>query len=223
MSCSNNFKQIGLAIHNYHSAYKQLPTQGSGTGIGLNSPNWWQRGNDASKMCLSAFVGLTPFMEQQSLWEKISNPMAETVTGAAPPGNTGLPGQWPAMGPSPATSRSTRVIFPGLPRSQRFVVRAIQELDHLHWDAQITPPAWATHQVLGRITTSVETLPRVAIGVTVLPTQSTEECSILVKSQSFAIRLTDCRTRSQWVRSKLISAIATSDLRFLGVDVVVTM
>ncbi|QDT10306.1 DUF1559 domain-containing protein [Planctomycetes bacterium K23_9] len=103
MSCSNNFKNIGLAIHNYHSAYKQMPIHGTGTGIGLNSPNWWQLGNDAGKETLSGLVGITPFIEQQGLWSSISNPMTETVSGNAPPANTGLtaPARWPAMGPSP--------------------------------------------------------------------------------------------------------------------------
>jgi prepilin-type processing-associated H-X9-DG protein len=103
MSCSNNFKQIGLGIHNYHSAYKQLPTQGSGTGIGLQTNRWWQTGNDASHECLSAHVAMLPFIEQQALWEQISNPDTKTVTGAAPPATTGLtnPPRWPAMGPNP--------------------------------------------------------------------------------------------------------------------------
>jgi len=68
MSCGNNFKQIGLAIHNYHSAYNQLPQNMSGTdarGTGDNSKN--------NALLLSWLVGVTPFIEQQAIWEQITN------------------------------------------------------------------------------------------------------------------------------------------------------
>jgi prepilin-type N-terminal cleavage/methylation domain-containing protein/prepilin-type processing-associated H-X9-DG protein len=105
MSCSNNFKQIGLAIHNYHSAYKQLPLQGGGTGKGnpIQMFAWWRASNSANRLNLSAMVGMTPFFEQQAIWEHISNPSIQTVTGAAPPANANPGGtpMWQAMGPSP--------------------------------------------------------------------------------------------------------------------------
>ena len=95
MSCSNNFKQIGLGIHNYHAAFKQLPTHGTGTikfnNGGDNNPITGNNG-----MGLSFLVGLTPFIEQQALWEQISNPFQPTVGTALNP-----PDAFPAMGPNP--------------------------------------------------------------------------------------------------------------------------
>ena len=72
MSCANNLKQIGLAIHLYHDAHKQLPMHMSGTfdpqsdsgGTGLDGNNRFRT---------SFLVGLTPFIEHQHLWEQISN------------------------------------------------------------------------------------------------------------------------------------------------------
>jgi prepilin-type N-terminal cleavage/methylation domain-containing protein/prepilin-type processing-associated H-X9-DG protein len=88
MSCSNNFKQIGLSLHNYHSAYKNLPMNCGGTNRLLND-------NYNNRFSLSWLVGITPFMEQQALWEQISNPFAFNRNGSArnPP--------YPAMGPAP--------------------------------------------------------------------------------------------------------------------------
>ncbi|MEQ1827151.1 MAG: DUF1559 domain-containing protein, partial [Pirellula sp.] len=75
MQCSNNLKQIGLAIHNYESAYKYLLNRRGGTAALVN-PITRNLGNYER---LSAFVPMLPFIEQTALMTRIS--AGETVNG----------------------------------------------------------------------------------------------------------------------------------------------
>jgi len=72
MQCSNNLKQIGLAMHNHHDTYKTFPSGGLGwsrprsftaTGVpaGAKTQNWgWA-------------YQILPYMEQTSVWEHASD------------------------------------------------------------------------------------------------------------------------------------------------------
>lgn len=98
MSCSNNFKQIGLGLHNYHDQFKQFPTQMGGTQVipMAGGQDWYEATDQANQMTLGWLVGLMPAMEQQAIWEQISNP---SVVDLRTPGTNRVP-PWPAMGPT---------------------------------------------------------------------------------------------------------------------------
>jgi prepilin-type N-terminal cleavage/methylation domain-containing protein/prepilin-type processing-associated H-X9-DG protein len=65
--CSNNLKQLGLGLHNYHDTFNALPARSQGpTTVG---------GPDALRLRLlsSGWVKLLPFIEQNALYDAISS------------------------------------------------------------------------------------------------------------------------------------------------------
>lgn len=64
MQCTNNLKQIGLALHNYHDTHNDFPPV-------RTSPSDDQRGLAAAWGCVSFYVALYPFMEQTSRWDRV--------------------------------------------------------------------------------------------------------------------------------------------------------
>lgn len=102
MSCSNNFKQIGLSIHNYHSAFNQLPMQKGGTGLDPLTTAWWEGSDNTNQQQLSWLVALTPFFEQQALWEQVANPLGFELDAGGNLTPRAIP--WPAMGPKPGNN-----------------------------------------------------------------------------------------------------------------------
>lgn len=72
MQCSNQLKQLGLALHNYHDTY------------GAFVPR--RQGPQQSSNRLSGYVGLLPFLEQAALYDQIR--AGDSSNGIAPWGPT---------------------------------------------------------------------------------------------------------------------------------------
>ncbi|MEW4455920.1 DUF1559 domain-containing protein [Bremerella sp. JC817] len=81
MSCSNNLKQMGLAMHNYHDTYLALPPRQGG-------PDWATAVN-SPPLRHSAFVNLLPFIEQGARYDQIYTAKNQVWSSSANSGYVG--------------------------------------------------------------------------------------------------------------------------------------
>jgi len=67
MSCTNNLKQLGLAIHGFHDVYGVLPTAGSADGKPFSGGPWfgWGEGTNWS-------IYLLPYIEQGNVFSRLT-------------------------------------------------------------------------------------------------------------------------------------------------------
>ncbi len=148
MQCSNNMRQLGLALHNYHSAYNTLPSQSAGTSGDRWSEGGGHAGGNArlhNRLRLAWTIPVLPFIEQDPLYDKISNQLSD---GAGP-----LPdGSWPAFGPSPYVGvyEPWRVQVPGyLCPSDTGRVRRGNQRARLNYAACVGDAVRGTHGGFG--------------------------------------------------------------------------
>jgi prepilin-type N-terminal cleavage/methylation domain-containing protein len=81
MQCSNNLKQLGLAVHNCNDAFGKLPPVFGWFPSANNTPA--SNGGYGSVL-----VHLLPFLEQQNLYNASLSAYSSTITAYAPPLNT---------------------------------------------------------------------------------------------------------------------------------------
>src|SRR6516162_3698645 len=102
--CTNNLKQIGLAIHNYHATYDVVPPVGSVDFLGNSS------GSGRVPQTASIHLRLTNYLEQRAVYDSYNFMLGDVLNGASVPANTtvmatAIPGYLCPSDPNPGSTR----------------------------------------------------------------------------------------------------------------------
>ena len=95
-TCSNNFKQLGLALHNYHASHNVFPPGGIGYGwcqYPVNPLNPADQWGDDFILNRNGLVLLLPYLEQQAIYDGLDGAACNAnVTAGGPccPPNTAV-------------------------------------------------------------------------------------------------------------------------------------
>ena len=138
-SCQEHLRYLALAMHNYHSTFKNLPP-GAGGSTGGPGRTLYGGLRQSSQGRLSGFAAILPFIDQQVMWSKLSNRHDQS--------------DFPSMGPSPSHNPAEyklwrvqvdRFLCPSEPQTRRdFGLRsyvmnygdAINNVGRLYYDSK---------------------------------------------------------------------------------------
>jgi len=73
MQCSNNMKQLGLAVHNYADSFRRMPASSLGYGGCVGTPRNGEIKN------ANGLVGLLPYIELQNLFDRFNHNQAYAI------------------------------------------------------------------------------------------------------------------------------------------------
>jgi prepilin-type N-terminal cleavage/methylation domain-containing protein/prepilin-type processing-associated H-X9-DG protein len=110
MQCTNNMKQIGLALHQYHSSYDTFPPAGSVDVLGNSG------GSGRVPQTASIHLRLTNYLEQRAVYDAYNFALGDVLNGSSVPANTtvmstAIPGYLCPSDPNPGSTENLAVDY----------------------------------------------------------------------------------------------------------------